>query len=261
MSPLTDVTQQKGIQTNETYKQCDVLMLEFGGTNQQFYAKDWANTLKMIKKHKGEIVFINDDPDLPFLWNLLPNENWSRWTIAVNAVNLNGVREILKCPSNVKLKDYPMHANMSFAEPKEHEKHKLVYIGRPNGRAKYLEEFLKSANLEISGKSNEWSDYQIDVIENPLQRMRRAFYAMYAGCLAIYDKKHAICGWRTGRAYHALYAGVPVYAPKGNAGLNWCTEVNTHNDIDKYAILNNQERAEIWQKQVDAVLKDKAVLC
>jgi hypothetical protein len=233
--------------------------LEFGGINLQFYKKYWDKTLEIIKAHKGRIIFINDDPDLPFLWNLLPYEDWSRWTLAVNAANPNKAKTLLKCPNEVRSVDFPMNTGMPFEEFYEGKINKIVYIGRPNGRAKYFKEYLKSKNLEISGKKEEWKSFSCDVIENPQQRLRKIFYQQYKGCLAVYDDKHKNSGWRTGRAYHALYAGIPVLAPSGNKGLSWCFEIKNSEDIDKFINKNQIERKKIWETQKNFIEKQKKI--
>ena len=137
---------------------------------------------------------------------------------------------------------------------------KVVYIGRPNGRTKYFKEFLQSPDLVISGKKEEWSDFDADVIANPAQKDRKQFYTDYAGCLAVYDTKHKNCGWRTGRAYHALYAGIPVCAPSGNDGLRWTYTVDTASDITDFANLSAEVRKKIWLQQKESALSSTADL-
>lgn len=251
----TDPTKSDGFETFDSYQHCDVLMLEFGGTNLQFYKKYWDKTVELINQHKGKIVFLNDDPDLPFLWELLPDEDWSRWTIAANATNCTEVARILKCPLGSTTIDLPMASGMEFAIFHSGGIQKIVYIGRPNGRNKYFKEYTKSPALQVAGKESEWTDYsdKITVIENPQQRDRRAFYQKYNGCLAVYDEKHKSSGWRTGRAYHALYAGIPVCAPTGNQGLSWCYPIGTSEDITKFSELLVEERKKIWLEQKQKV--------
>lgn len=260
LSELTDPTKAELSDYDLSYKDCDVLMLEFGGTNLQFYQKYWDKTVEMINAHKGKIIFINDDPDLGFLWELLPNEDWNRWTVAANAVNSKEVGETLKCPVGVRVVDYPMDGGMEFAEFHSGIHKQVVYIGRPNGRAKIFKELTQSSNLTIAGKPEEWSDYpSIDVVKNPSQKDRREFYQNYAGCLAVYDGKHKSCGWRTGRAYHAVYAGIPVCAPEGNIGLSWCHPVNTASQLTDFANLSNETREKIWLQQKLSIQSTKKV--
>lgn len=256
LSEATDATKDDGFTSFDTYQKCDVLMLEFGGTNLQFYQKYWDKTVEMIKAHEGRIIFLNDDPDLPFLWELLPDEDWTRWTIAANATNSAKVAEILKCPQLSSTVDLPMSSGMEFAEFSPGGIEKCVYIGRPNGRNKYFKEYTKSKELEVAGKAAEWEDYpELAIVDNPQQRDRRNFYRKYNGCLAVYDDKHKNSGWRTGRAFHALYAGIPVCAPAGNNGLNWCFPIETAADISKFAKLPVEVREKVWKKQKEVVEK------
>jgi hypothetical protein len=249
-SELTDATKAELSDYSTSYQECDTLILEFGGTNLQFYQKFWDKTIEIIKEHKGKIIFINDDPDLGFLWNLLPEEDWSRWTVAANAVNCKEVGEVLKCPVGVRVVDYPMDGGMEFADFHDGVNSSIVYIGRPSGRTKIFKELSRSDGIVIAGKSEEWKDYpSVNVIKNPSQKDRRAFYQTYAGCLAVYDGKHKSCGWRTGRAYHAVYAGIPVCAPEGNAGLDWCHPVNTASQLTDFANSSRQFREELWLQQ------------
>jgi hypothetical protein len=256
LSEATDATKDDGFETFSDYQQCDVLMLEFGGTNLQFYQKYWDKTVEMIKAHKGRIIFLNDDPDLPFLWELLPDEDWSRWTVAANATNCDEVHTVLKCPIGVTVVDLPMASGMEFAEFHAGSIPKVIYIGRPSGRTKYFKEFTSARSLAIAGKEAEWSDYDaLEILENPQQRDRRKFYQQFHGCLAVYDDKHKKTGWRTGRAYHALYAGIPVCAPKGNDGLSWTFQADTKEKLDEFANLSVEIREKLWNFQKAIVEK------
>lgn len=257
LSQPTDQTEAEGVEFSNVYKPVDVLILEFGGTNIQFYKKYWDVTVEMINEHKGRIIFINDDPDLSFLWELLPNEDWSRWTIAANATNTSEVAKTLKVPDGARVVDYPMDAGMLCNAFHPGKMKKVVYIGRPNGRAKYFRKFLLSPELIIAGKKGEWESEWgdlVEVIPNPAQKDRKQFYTDYAGCLAVYDTKHMNCGWRTGRAYHALYAGIPVCAPPGNDGLRWTYTVETASDITDFANLSAEVRKKIWLQQKESAL-------
>ena len=260
LSEATEATKESNIITFDGYQKCDVLMLEFGGNNLQFYKKYWDKTIEIIKLHKGKIIFLNDDPDLPFLWKLLPDENWSRWIISANAKNTEAVKNALKCPSGCRVVDFPMASGMPFEEFQHGELSYLIYIGRPNGRSKYFKEFTKSKHLKVAGKPEEWKEYVgLSIIENPQQRERRKFYQMFYGCLSVYDDKHKDTGWRTGRAYHSLCAGIPACAPVGNSGLEWCYPIETSEDIDKFILLGKEERKKIWEKQKSVVEKESYI--
>jgi len=258
VSEFTDATREAGVSRLHDYRSWDILLLEFGGTNLQFYGKQWEETINLIKCHKGRIIFVNDDPDLTFLWGLLEGEDWSRWTVAANAVNTDAVSHALKCPDGVRVVDMPMHSGIDFAPFTEGRTSKLVYIGRPNGRGQYLDKkgmaLAYSKHVQICGKPKEWADYEIAVAANPQQRDRRMFYRNFAGCLSIYDKKHAVTGWRTGRAYHALCAGIPVCAPVGNPALSWCYPIRNEKDVESFCKLSVDMRKMIWTRQRDKLI-------
>jgi hypothetical protein len=244
---LSKTTDQTNIPINNS--DYDYLILEFGGTNYNFYKKDWDETIDIINKFKGKIMFINDDPDLPFLWNLLDNEDWSRWTIAVNALNLKACKIILKCPNKTTLIDLPMFIGLKFNEFNLNNNPEMIYIGRASGRKKYFDEFLKCKQLRIAGKQKEWSEYNLILIDIPQQKERINFYKNFNSSLCVYDQKHAKCHWRTGRAYHAIISGIPVCAVKGNYGLNWCYPVETHQDLTDLINSNKDFRETLWNKQ------------
>ena len=253
LSNTTESTKGDGVeyQHKEHY---DILCLEFGGTNLQFYGNDWELTVKFIDRHKGFVWFVCDDPDLSFLWNLMPDENWDRWTILANAVNADATLKALKAPEGVGFMHVAMDKYMEADTFSPGFIPKVVYIGRNQGRTEYFKEYTKSPYLRIAGKPTEWEDYpNLTLVDVPLQKDRRRFYRNYYGCLAIYDKKHKETGWHTGRAYHALYAGIPVLVPPGNDGLAWGYPVNNYIDIEKFILLSAEEREVIWQNQLDKV--------
>ena len=254
LSNTTTSTKNEGVDEQKTFY--DILCLEFGGTNLQFYGKDWQITVDYVKKFTGVVWFICDDPDLPFLWNLIPNENWERWTVLANAVNSDATLRALKAPSGVKFMHVAMDKYMEASSFFSGSINKVVYIGRNQGRSAQFKNFGKSPYLQIAGKAKEWEDYpNLTVVDIPQQKDRRKFYQNYYGCLSIFDKKHKETGWHTGRAYHALYAGIPVLVPPGNEGLSWGYTVNDPSDIEKFIHLTVDERRIIWQKQLDEVRK------
>ena len=256
LSKLTEATTKKGFHSLTEYERCDLLILEFGGINQQFYGKDWEQTLNMIKAHTGKILFINDDPDLPFVWNLLPDEDWSRWTIGANAVNPEQTAHILKTPKESQTIDFPLLPDLQNSYFNLGIRKKIIYIGRPNGREKVFSQLVKSSHLTITGKSNEWQKFpQIKTIDYPQQKDRKEFYQQFTACLAIYDRKHMLTGWRTGRAYHALAAGIPVAAPRGNKALDWCYPINSTYAIASLVKMTDQELQNLWEEQKQSALR------
>jgi len=153
LSEATDATKDDGFETFDTYQECDVLMLEFGGTNLQFYQKYWDKTVEMIKSHKGRVIFLNDDPDLPFLWELLPDEDWSRWTIAANATECNEVATILKCPIGTTTVDLPMASGMEFATSIQEISKRLFILADQTEEPNTLKSLLPHVIYRLQVKS------------------------------------------------------------------------------------------------------------
>lgn len=226
----------------------EILFLEFGGTNVVFNGKDWEETISIVRNHTGRIFFICDDPDLTFLWDRLPEEDWSRWTILVNAVEPENCRAVLNVPSEAKIFDYPAQYGMNSHSFAGSDSGKIVYLGRPNGRVKQIAKYLPY--LSVAGKQSEWDKLNIEVIPQPSQSDRYNFYRRFTAAFTAFDNKHAQCGWRTGRAYHALYAGVPVLVPsRSNKALSWAIYAS-ETEIADYAKADREALHKIWLDQM-----------
>lgn len=235
----------------------DVLMLEFGGTNLMFNKKAWEETFALIKAHTGKIIFLCDDPDLSFLWNELPDEDWSRWTIAANAIMLATTKVKLHVPLKANLVDAPFHALLTQREFSPGTKPTAIYYGRPNGRLKLLDPFIQTGALAIAGKESEWNDPAIRLLTPPEQKERSDWYRQFRACFAVNDSKHTITGWRTGRAYHALLAGIPVAVPaNNNPALDWAWQCGSPADLIHFLHFNQDARKEIFEKQVVAAKRE-----
>lgn len=199
----------------EAKSRYDVLLVEFGGTNAQFFGRDLEETYRLVSWHKGPVVYICDDPDLWFPWKATPAEDWTRWTVWVNAdVERAGVRAYLS-PSGAKVLDLPFASLLAMEPPVEKAIRDpfLTYIGRPGGRTDAVRRLVAAgAPFRVYGRGEEWGEFGVRVEEAPPQPQRGAFYAQQLGCLALADRKHKKMLWRTGRAYHALAAGCPVLA-------------------------------------------------
>lgn len=197
----------------------DLLFVEFGSSNKQFHGNALLETAAIVAAHKGPKVFLCDDPDLDFTWDLVPSKKtWSVWSNARKCIPL------AKQPSGVPTFDFPFSvfqsqlpvlATDTFSGP-------LVYIGRPGGRAKVIKA-LVAAEVPFCAfaKAAEWKEFpSVQVMEPPTQSERAAFYNASLGCLAVADAKHKHLGWRTGRAFHALAAGCPVIGEADHPGLD-----------------------------------------
>lgn len=255
LSDLTPNSQAAGL-TKTPYKACDLLMLEFGGMNLMFNKKAWEETFAIIRAHKGKIVFLCDDPDLTFLWKEMPDEDWSRWTIAANATEVESVRLKLGVPAKAKVIDLPFHELLEQQPYSEGDKAVAVYYGRPNGRIRTLTPYLQSGMVTVAGRAEEWNDPSIQIVEAPAQKNRAEWYKQWRACFAMYDQKHALCGWRTGRAYHALLAGIPVVAPRGNPALSWAWQLDDTMNLRTFLRMEPQLRKDIHALQVEDAKAD-----
>lgn len=233
--------------------QVDILLVEFAGLNLTFFGDDWHETMRIVNNHSGPVVFLCDDPDLPFPWDKMPDEDWSRWTIATNSTQEAETRTILHIPEAARWVDFPMpnHAPGATATYHPGIVPAAVYIGRPNSRTKLIRQY-ETAPLIVAGKPKEWEGYNFRRTDPPLQSRRQQFYRRYRACLALYDNKHALTGWRTGRAYHALQAGIPVLAPSGNPALTWTHPTHNAQDVYNFITQPTDHRKHIWQQQHQA---------
>ncbi len=246
--PLSDPTpNSKAAGFRKIDAEVDLLIIEFAGMNAVFFGEDWAETCRIAQRHTGPILFLTDDPDLTFPWAMLPDEDYSRWTVGVNAIDLDASRQILKVPTAAEIIDLPYASLIPQREYIDGSIDQVIYYGRPNGRAKLIKQFIPHPDIAIAGKPKEWEGFGITPWLPPTQTERAYWYGMWKGCLALYDQKHAQSGWRTGRAYHALKAGIPVLAPPGNVGLDWTTPITNPDQIRQYL---DADRSVIHAQQV-----------
>ena len=222
-------------EASEPIPKSDVLMLEFGGSNGLFFGKDLGRTRILIENHKGLIVFICDDPDLFFPWKDYPNEDWSRWSAWLNAVNPTA--EEMRLPKGCRAFDFPFSALLPYREPLSlGYSRNFVYSGRPNGRKAQINSFRFASGglVDIYGRQEEWLEYGVAVSGgSPKQSERHSFYQSKLACLAISDTKHKRLRWRTGRAFHALHSGCPVVCEEGAAGIPFADKVADYDSLNK----------------------------
>jgi len=255
LSSFTDETKSFVKNNVEDY---NLLILEFGRNNLLQNGKDWEQTNAIVKKHIGHIIFICDDPDLSYHWNMLKNEDFSRWTILVNAKNKESCKKALKIPDKARILDIPFHHFLKKSNFSNSKIPNVVYIGNSSGRNKIFQNLTLSKHLIISGRAKEWLDYpNLRLTIMPQQKDRMQFYKMFYGCLAVCDNKHNETQWRTGRAYHGLHSGIPVLTIKGNLALNWGYNISNYQEIDSFITLSNEKRQEIYAKQSEIAQNDK----
>lgn len=199
----------------------EVLMVEFGSSNERFNGADLTETMRIANAHKGLGIFLCDDPDLPFLWDRLHDvSKWVAWT------NARYPEPIGKQPAIVPSLDFPFAAVLTpppLQPNRAAASDELVYLGRPNGRAKSLRMVLSSGvPLRVYSKPADWDGFDVVVGEPPSQPKRRAWYASKGASLVLADAKHKRMGFRTGRAYHALLAGTPFLYERDHKAFAGC---------------------------------------
>jgi hypothetical protein len=236
----------------------DLLMLEFGSSNAVFYKDDLAKTECMVEEHKGEIVFICDDPDLPYRWKTLKSTNrWSVWMNAFRPQAFGGQ------PKEIKCFDTPFASLLEYRLPLTKYGDRFVYLGRPGGRRAAVEKVIASGvRWTVYGRQAEWKQFQVAVKPSPTQAQRSAFYSGQLGCIVLADAKHKRLGWRTGRGYHALYAGCPVIREAEHDALRAFTPFETAHDLVRIQAywMNPVTRATIVSDQLSVAMKDREIL-
>lgn len=253
---LSDPTQTsatagyKRAPTNE----CETLIVEFAGMNMQFYGAAWNETADTVRAHAGPVIFLCDDPDMPFKWELMGHdEDWTRWTIAVNAVHPATAARVLHVPRGAEVIDTPFASLLRPATFMDGADERAIYIGRGNGRKKLIEQYIDSGHVVVAGNPKEWPGHA--VLPQPEQSFRRNFYRLFRAAFAACDNKHIETGWRTGRAYHALSAGIPVMTPEtpggmANEGLKWAWQVDSPADVYRCLTMSASDRKRAWEEQM-----------
>lgn len=255
---MTKFSNQGSIETlNNNH---ELLIVEFGSNNEQFYGDDLLKTLRYMQKHEGQIIFICDDPDLPLFWKKLDPSIIARITCWYNCaypVPFGGQ------PEYVQPKSFPISGLIECKEPQTQREEKLVYIGRPSGREKiFTEIFKENVPVQIYGREKEWKEFNIKPLDPPEQANRAFFYGMQLGSLVIADKKHKRMGWFTGRAFHAIAAGCPAIAEFDHVGMMGVAKFLNATDL-KFIIQelkNPAHRELVWRAQRDWV-KEMRIEC
>ena len=242
----------------------ELLILEFGSSNASFYGKDLERTRKMVQQHRGRVLFICDDPDLPLNWDAHQGEDWGRWTVWHNSPLLP---RFGKQPEAIRVLDYPFAAHMLMRQPKPPVVDRVLYIGRLKGREKTIESILTAnrVKLTVAGERGEWPDTEaIEFIPSCPQPRRASLYARYVAGLALCDAKHARLSWRTGRAHHALHAGVPILVGHENPMLSRFACVQGTDEPEELEApcaswTCPETRTAAWERQVAAMAGDKHI--
>jgi hypothetical protein len=196
----------------------DLLFVEFGGGNKIFFEEDLKATVEIVENFKGPIVFLNDDPDLPMVWDMISQQSQKKFVCWHNSIRPELFGRGLKV--KIPVKDFPFSALLPTRPPRNVDSFDLVYIGRPDGRGAVVRELIAAGiDWKIYGRQKEWCDFGVRVSDPPPQAQRPDFYAGQMASLVLADKKHKKMGWRTGRAYHALAAGCPAIVENDHDAL------------------------------------------
>lgn len=243
----------------------ELLMVEFGSSNERFNGDDLAETARIANAHKGQAIFLCDDPDLPFLWERIERpERWVQW--------LNATRPgtVGKQPASVPSVDFPFAATLpvrvttgyDYGElPRDPE---LVYLGRPNGRVKAMRSALSSGvPIAVYSNPKDWSDFEgLAVGDPPAQPQRSAWYARKTASLVLADAKHKSLGFRTGRAFHALCAGTPfLYENDHPAFDGYLGGFTTPDDLRGWweALVDSATRVSLREQQQQRLEQERQV--
>lgn len=240
----------------------DMLMIEFGSSNSQFYGKDLEetrNAAAMMCAAGKPVIFLCDDPDLPYLWKTMTGQhkNWSVWMNARYPQPFGGQ------PETVRSFDFPFSSLQNCSNPSSHfQKDALVYIGRPNGRESSVKDLIQSrAPWRVYGRPAEWAKFGVPVFEAPNQPQRSAFYQGQIGSLVLADSKHKRLGWRTGRAYHALLAGCPAVVEASHTALSHFQTFREGAEIRHILNLwsDPKVRMQEWERQINILNDEKQI--
>lgn len=240
----------------------DLLIIEFGSSNTAFYKDDLEETARMITRHDGKIIFICDDPDLPYRWETVMNKDYSRWSAWYNCLAPFATPHH---PNGMLAFDFPFSSFQEFHRPRNEYGQHLVYIGRPTGRDAYVQQFIKNkVPWKVYSNPKDWKEYirtgKLEIHNPPDQPMRLDFYQRQLGCLALADTKHRRLGWRTGRAYHAVLAGCPALIHKSHE-LKGFDHFETPQEVIEYAKywMDPVSRCYSWEHSMHAILEEISI--
>lgn len=233
----------------------ELLIIEFGSNNTLSYGDDIQETLELCNNTNCHKIFICDDPDLPFLWSKVNASEFSAWYNCLNPPKIK----------DVKVYDFPFSSlQKPISIAPMYNKSKLVYIGRPFGREKEIEQLIKGKVPWMPyGDKKHWEQINIAVGQAPSQSVRGNFYNKSIGSIVLYDQKHAKLGWRTGRAFHSALSGCPAIVFGGNENLALKPFLHcetTKAIIDSYERWKNPEaRKREIEKQIELILQEKKI--
>ena len=195
----------------------DILLCEFGSTNQFMYPEDIEYFISTVQNFRGKKIYLLDDPDLYFnrKWNLFFDELW----INADFGNSDIVRKTFKIPGYTAIKFAPFYALQDLYCIESHYRNKGVYYGSgTGGRERSLTIISKHIDIDIYGKGGFDNTKANKKIPRAVDRPK--FYSQYEYSLCLSDSKHKELGFITGRATHSVLAGCPVIVERNHYSLS-----------------------------------------
>lgn len=209
-------------------EESDILFVEFGSLNTQFYGEDIEETMRLVRLHKRKVYFICDDPEL------VPKDI-AEWA---DLMLVNANPEACEKEWKVPCVDVYFHSLIERRPYNPNHNNKLVYWGGSSGgREKMLKLLMSVFPIVVYGKQKDFTE--LSVFEAPTQDKRMDFYSQFSGCLSLRDKRHKRLNWKTGRHYHAINAGIPAI------------------EFPNQDIFWDDKRKELYEEQVAEVEKHK----
>ena len=89
----------------------------------------------------------------------------------------------------------------------------------------------------------------VETLPPPEPGKRAEMFREYRASLAVYDKKHAKLGFRTGRAFHAVVGGAPAITPIGHPGLSWAHQLHKPFDLVDFVDASESDRRSELERQ------------
>jgi hypothetical protein len=174
---------------------CDLILMEFGSDNEQFYGEDILPSRQMLATRK--CIFLLDDPEL------MPKEAQQAERIWVNARNMEAVKE--KWGSKCEYMPFAAIQTGKLSQPTNTFG---IYIGSATqGREVFVQAFQAVCPTLIFSREGQFK--RLISQPPPPQPLRYALYGKHKFSLGLRDKTHKKYDWNTGRQTHSVMAGTP----------------------------------------------------
>lgn len=231
------------IKNGDEYTGYDIILMEFGSNNYNFYKEDIDYSTEILRTQK--CIFILDDPDL---FPEVVKENGFKPIFWVNADP-----QICQRYWCVVCEHFPVFGLQEMREPTPEHNGKIVYYGGSSGgrEKKLLQYKTLIGTLEVVGQKKDF--VSIKPKEPPIQEHRRNFYQQYMASLVLRDALHKKLGWNTGRKFHSILAGCPALDEDEN--LLMFAEQMHDKDFRHNFIKQQQESLRGAKKQCEDILE------